>query len=421
MDALNVILLKIKQVFLRNYQMKTIYIFLISFILFGSGFAHAGPYTDSAHGDAANGVNRTSTSEYCTGNCAHCHEQHAMIGGAEPAPDSGGTGSYSDEYHHLLFRKSYTSQTDTICYDCHGTGTGYTTGIDNYSYSKNFGGNNANYDSTIKAAFDHSSTSAGPGSSHYLDDIVSEILNATSLQTANGTLWKLKNNSDPSLNPRNPCDACHNPHIAQRSCNLPGSYDPAKSAISRPSDHNNLWGDGDTDERMDNYPGTYQAPYWYNSVTYFEPYSTNTTQTGSNLPDYVTFCTDCHNTNNTIYSTNPRLPGQPRNLEQINWSSSTGDLHGQRNSTANKLRNPYSTNKVLSCLDCHEPHGSTTNVYLLRTEINGVAGVSVPDTSDDSWQNLCFGKCHNERHTHKNNCSNCHKHNGTDGMGKITF
>ena len=404
-------------------NMKRIFLGLITLMFWGSGLAYAGDYTNSAHGSTTGtgdyGVLRTSTNQYVKGHCAHCHEQHAMIGGAEPVPDSGGTSSYSDEYHHLLFRKSYTSQTDTICYNCHGAGTGYTTRIDNYSYSKNFGGNTSNYDSTIEAAFDHSSTSAGPGSSHYLDDIVTQILDAVSLQTANGTSWKLKNNSDPSLNPRNPCDACHNPHLAKRSCNLPGSYDPAKSAISRPSDHNNLWGDNDT-ERMDDYPGTYQAPYWYNLTTKYEPYSTNTIQTGSNLPDYATFCTDCHNTYNTINSTNPRLPGGSRPLEQIDWSS-TGDVHGQKSSTASHLRNPYSTNIVLSCLDCHEPHGSKTNIFLLRTEINGVAGVSVPDTSDPSWQNLCFGKCHDSRHENRADCSNCHKHNGTDGTGNIAF
>ncbi|MCK4470034.1 MAG: hypothetical protein KAU60_16985 [Desulfobacterales bacterium] len=393
--------------------MKKIFLGLITLMFLGSGLAYAGTYRDSAHGNSVDGaaigygVYRSSTSQYEEGHCAHCHEQHASIGGSEPDPDSGGTGSYSDEYHHLLFRKSYTSQTDTICYDCHGTGTAYTSGITNYSYSKNFGGNNANYDSNIKDAFGHTIA----GSSHYLPNIVTQILDVTTLKTAGNQAWQLKSNSDPSLNPRNPCDACHNPHLAKRSCNLPGSYDPTKSAISRPSNHNNLWGDDDT-ERMDDYPGTYQAPYWYNSTNY-EPYSTNTIQTGSNLPDYVTFCTDCHNTYNTINTTNPRYPGTSP-LTKIDWSSSTGDVHGQRNSTAKKLRPPYSsTNKVLSCLDCHEPHGSMTNIFLLRTEINGVAGVSVPDTSDASWQNLCFGKCHNSRHTHKNNCSTCHKHNGT--------
>ena len=395
--------------------MKRIFLWLITLIFLGSGVSYAGDYTNSAHGSSTAtgnyGVLRTSTNQYARGNCAHCHEQHASIGGGEPVPDSGGIDSYSEEYHFLLFRKSYTSQTDTICYDCHGTGTGYTTRIDNYSYSKNFGGNTSNYDSTIEAAFGHTSS----GSSHYLPNIATQILDVTNLRTAGNQAWQLKGNSDHSLNPRNPCDACHNPHRAKRSCNLPGSYDPTKSAISRPSDHNNLWGDDTTipeNERMNKY--AYQAPYWYNSTTYYEPYSTNTIQTGSNLPDYVTFCTDCHNSNNTINSTNPCLPGGPRPLTKIDWSSSTGDVHGQRNSTAKKLRPPYSsTNKVLSCLDCHEPHGSTTNVYLLRTEINGVAGVSVPDTSDASWQNLCFGKCHNERHSKKNNCSTCHKHNGT--------
>ena len=378
-------------------------------------------YVNSAHGDSGYGAHRTST-QYATGNCGHCHEMHASIGGAEPDPDSGGIqsgggGPNSDEYHFLLFRKSYASQTDTICYDCHGTGESYTTEITNHSYSRNFGGNPtaANYDSTIEAAFGHTDT----GSSHYLPDIVTQILDVTNLRTASDDPWQLTGNSDASLNPENPCNACHSPHLAQRSCNLPGAYNPASSAISRPSDHNNLWGDDDdttpTNERMNKY--AYQAPYWYGSTTNHEP-ANDGTGDGSNLPDYVTFCTDCHNTYNTIQSSNPRLPGYPRNLKQIDWGSS-GDKHGQRDSSAKRLRAPYSTNKVLSCLDCHEPHGSTNNIYLLRTEINGVADVSVPDTGDTSWKSLCFDKCHTKKHTIPG-CSGCHEHGGTYGS-KITF
>lgn len=47
----------------------------------------AGPYLNSAHGNATTGVDRASLpNTYSTGNCAHCHEQHASIGGSEPVP-----------------------------------------------------------------------------------------------------------------------------------------------------------------------------------------------------------------------------------------------------------------------------------------------------------------------------------------------
>ena len=59
------------------------------------GTALAGPYAQSAHGDAVVGVRRavsglSSPGPYVTGNCAHCHEQHASIGGSEPQPGNSG-------------------------------------------------------------------------------------------------------------------------------------------------------------------------------------------------------------------------------------------------------------------------------------------------------------------------------------------
>ena len=55
--------------------------------------AQAGLYADSSHGDTTNGVDRSTIasgySAYATGNCAHCHEQHASLGGSEPNPTGG--------------------------------------------------------------------------------------------------------------------------------------------------------------------------------------------------------------------------------------------------------------------------------------------------------------------------------------------
>ena len=87
------------------------------------------------------------------------------------------------------------------------------------------------------------------------------------------------------------------------------------------------------------------------------------------MPDYVTFCTDCHNKSSNIYSST--ISGGPRTLLPIDWS--TGDQHGAVVGAGTRvLKAPFSssTNYVLSCLDCHEPHGSP-NITLLRREVNG--------------------------------------------------
>lgn len=379
--------------------------------LFYPNIANSGPYLNSAHGNTIYGVKRSATgfpADYTQGNCAHCHEQHAGIGGSEPAPNTGGA-SGPDKF--LLFDENHTSQTVNFCFDCHtSVGSYQSGGISlNRSYSYNFGGNTnaGSYDSNILAAFSHT---VAAGSSHHLSDIVSQALGKT-MYDADGVAWSLPANI-------NPCDACHNPHIAQRNKNTP--YDATKSAISRPSDHNNKWGD-DLTERMNAAYADYQAPHWYGSTTAYEP-ANNTTANGSNLPNYVRLCTDCHNDLNTINSTNPRLPGTPRAIRKLSWKTAsavvTADGHGALNGGINYARSPYVNGgyRSLSCLDCHEPHGSPTNIDLIRSSVNGVS-ISVPNTSDASWQSFCFSACH-VRATHnssKPGCAGCHYHGGGRG------
>jgi hypothetical protein len=72
---------------------------------------------------------------------------------------------------------------------------------------------------------------------------------------------------------------------------------------------------------------------------------------------------------------------------------------------------------VLSCLDCHEPHGSS-NPYMLRTTVNGVSGLTY-DTNDNTLvQNWCE-VCHwlvpeyNPIHfSFRPYCTDCHTHGG---------
>ena len=329
-------------------------IFLI-LVFIGSGVT--GSYKESAHGDSDNGVNRSSMSGYSKGNCAHCHEMHASIEGSEPEP--AGVGSFAlfaDNFNTAKTTGTY-DQSDDFCFYCHGPSSLQVNGITNYDYSQTFGGapENANA-TTIMDAFNQASY-------HNLYDI---------WDFANKTFSFFTSGS-------NPCVACHNPHIAKRSCGIAGdegSFDPTQSAISKPSDHGNLWGDDDT-ERMDDYTTNYQPPYCWNS-TNLEPdcSSSDRVTQASKTPDYVTFCTDCHNTSNQLpsqilgsISVPPRDSGA--GVRYIDWDN---EKHGKGAADdAVCLKNPYTTdldNKVVSCLDCHEPHGAP-NAVLIRREVNG--------------------------------------------------
>ncbi len=347
-------------------------VFLLLFIILPF-YCYPGPYTSSAHGNSTYGVKRNvvELSGYSQGNCAHCHEQHASINGTEPDPTGG-----PDPF--CLFSKNFntdlTTRPDTgytrssnFCFYCHtATNSLQSGGITNYNYSRTFGGYTGSSVEGILDAFNQS------GSYHNLYDI-----------------WSFaKDNFSWFKEDSNPCVACHNPHRARRNKEHPS--DPSYTAISRPVDHESLWGD-DIDERMSNY--TYQAPYYYNETSYYEPGKTTITD-GSNLPNYNTFCLDCHSSNvpSQIWST-----GGTNQLRSIDWSIN-GDKHGQRDADGGiDINDPYSSSSlgyVLSCTDCHEPHGSPS-IMLIREEVNGgELSSSISSYHSDQWRDLC-SRCHN--------------------------
>ncbi|MFZ3138930.1 MAG: hypothetical protein WA126_16235 [Thermodesulfovibrionales bacterium] len=361
--------------------------------------AISGPYLNSSHGNSTYGVNRTSLTSfgYSKGNCVHCHEQHASIGGSEPNPTGG-----PDKYCLLAnnFNTSKTMnpyiQNDSVCFYCHiSIGTLQSPSFSNYSYSITFGGNPDATPNNIFDAFNGLSY-------HNLYDIWRLITGLSGTKTFTNF---------PSDS--NPCSGCHNIHIARRSCGKPsGSFDTTKSAISRPSDHGNLWGDG---EKMSDYTGGYQAPYWYASTNY-EP-NNSPSSDPSILPDYVTFCTDCHtSTANSVWSTT-----LSRWLRPVDWNV---EKHGigvsDGDDGAARILSPYSTtNKVLACTDCHEPHGAP-NVVLIRQEVNGGA-LSGQITTLTTLLNKELGylcrRCHQENTPGSNNWWNTHHADVTLAQG----
>ncbi len=368
----------------KNLMKRIVVLAMSVFLSLCVSSVYAGVYLDSAHGDSSDGVKRSAAgfpTDYAKGLCAHCHEQHSSIGGSEPAPSGG-----PDDY--LLFNTNHTSQTDNFCYNCHTDVSSYQTGgIVNRSYSYRAGNWSSDTVNDIKESFSYTS----PGTSHNLDDIKTFIT---------GKSWGYTSDS-------NPCNACHNPHAAQGDPIGAGSSAKTSGTrgypVSLPSLHskdNNawgLWGDGSS-EQMNDYTLTYQAPYRYGATVKYEPDASGV-QNGSNLTDYVTFCTDCHNITNTIYSTT-----LGRNLYQFNWAL---DKHGAGNAANDAHTDvvpPYleTSNYVLSCTDCHEPHGSS-NSFLIRKIVNGgtssanvvsVTTLTNPD-NDAEWKSLCL-RCHGD-------------------------
>ncbi|MBW1739753.1 MAG: hypothetical protein JRJ42_01320 [Deltaproteobacteria bacterium] len=355
-------------------------------------------YTESAHV----GVNRSTISSlgYAVGNCVHCHEQHASIEGSSHTP-----------YDFSLFAPNNPdSQTANFCFQCHkGAGSVQVGGITNYTFSKNFGGGTATF-TTIYDAFNPGIEP--PASSHNLADVLNRAVSkAAWLYTAND----------------NACIVCHNPHTAQR--NYPVTVNAmggVNTAVRKPGQHDdadyNLWGDepkatSGWNEMMSDWTANYQAPYRVGKTTY-EPAGDQTTN-GSNLPCFVQTCRPgCHRT--TVYSTE-----RGANLEPINWTNLTSEpgtrsAHGKFANGLSKTGGwtiaPYTDddtrNYVLSCTDCHEPHGST-NEWLLRTCVNGKDNISI--TEDGRWYEFCTA-CHyvkdfGSNHETYVDCSGCHGHN----------
>jgi hypothetical protein len=336
--------------------------------------AVGGPYLDSAHGNSGYGVNRSmidgNYAQFATGNCAHCHETHASLQGADPAPTGGPAA-------HTLFAAGFNvnrtqgpyAQTDDFCFYCHSDDPGPQ--VRNKDYSTAFGGGTAgDGPQSIMAAFNQASY-------HNLYDIRNFLSSDTSF-----SVWFAKHD--------NPCSACHNSHLAKRNWDSGLSEFPLLSAVSIPGNSAGLWGET---EVMSGHFG-YEAPFAFADSR--EPGGVGD-QDGSKTPDYVGFCTTCHNADKTIVSTTLN-----REIRKINWGN-TGlyqDKHGAlARDGASNFREPYlraapfKSNFILSCLDCHESHGSE-NIMLLRRRING-ENLEGTITSTDAMSYLCK-RCHQD-------------------------
>jgi cytochrome c553 len=328
-------------------------------------------YAESAHGDPISGVNR-SEAGHDIGHCANCHDTFSEA-------------TCGDNLFMLFAPTNADDQIHNFCFQCHkgeGSVQEGEGGITNYTYSKNFGGGDATF-TTIYDAFNTIT-----GSSHNLKDIQNYVTGIAGFTSDS-----------------NPCVVCHNPHTAQDNhpVTVYETLGGVNTAIRRPLDYQdrntNLWGDEDyitsgyemTKDLLQLYGYSYQAPYFGDKTdpdweVSYEP-AGDATSDGSNLPNFITFCIDCHGAD---------VPSVERGrpLRKIDWANAVhGSLHNFDAPSPYARIAPYADsdfNYVLICTDCHEPHGSQ-NEWLLRTTINGKNNISV--TVDGEWSEVC-NACH---------------------------
>jgi predicted CXXCH cytochrome family protein len=189
------------------------------------------------------------------------------------------------------------------------------------------------------------------------------------------------------------CISCHNVHI------VTGKYweaDQGKSPVTRFTNNTEVWGD-DAGEKMDVLTASLGGVY---QKLDGDPFVANV------LPDYVTFCQDCHGDLwNGSEPHGPASADTPVPWYSGKFTNSCPDwntcgyyeewpriplLRGYQSGS----KDPYSqeqriagVNYILSCLDCHEAHGSQFDSNF-RTVINNAS------VSNLDWNNGICNKCH---------------------------
>ncbi|MBI4792693.1 MAG: hypothetical protein HY789_08220, partial [Deltaproteobacteria bacterium] len=130
---------------------------LLSLMLLTAPRSIAGPYTASAHGNSTDGADRTLLTDYSTGNCSHCHEQHGSMDGQEAVPLDGEpsvfalfTGNFNDAAQTGPYL-----QADNLCFSCHISAGALQSGggITNKQYVNVFAGYPVTYATDILGAF----------------------------------------------------------------------------------------------------------------------------------------------------------------------------------------------------------------------------------------------------------------------------
>jgi hypothetical protein len=240
--------------------------------------------------------------------------------------------------------------------------------------------------------------------------------------------------SDPAWARKIQCSTCHNPAI------VTGKTRDGGYPLTLPTDDTMPW----MQKIIDGWP-TLDTPPWPHDtpprpLIYAQPFKDDPNPDilgdevleldANELPDYTTFCQTCHRQVSGRYGTSnnySRLRYDPIRYIKGDGGgtiSTHGLARGRESSTELlRLKEPFYSlrtdpqgnvvnNLYLSCVDCHEAHGSY-NVFLLRTKINGKPGVVVD--ADGRFYHIC-NKCH----FIENPWSGGYPHGGPGEMGERT-
>lgn len=252
--------------------------------------------------------------------------------------------------------------------------------------------------------------------------------------------------SDPVWARKIQCTTCHNPAV------VTGKTRDGGYPLTLPTDDTMPW----MQKIIDGWP-TLDTPPWPHDtpprpLIYAQPFKNDPNADilgdeileldANEMPDYTTFCQTCHRQVSGRYGTSnnySRLRYDPIRFIKGDGGGTiaTHGLARGRESSTDLLRliEPFYSlrtdpqgnvvnNLYLSCIDCHEPHGSY-NVFLIRTKVNGKTGVVVD--ADGRFYSLC-SKCHHIENPwtggyphggpgdmNERTCIECHHHSAGGG------
>ncbi|HFC98384.1 MAG TPA: hypothetical protein ENJ40_08025 [Thermosulfurimonas dismutans] len=361
-------------------------------VLLAPAVLYAGVYTSSIHGSPTYGVARDSiynNYNVSRGNCLHCHEMHASVGGSEPAPTGGAPSPYG------LFEFE-----EKVCFYCHGTN------------SHNVPPLSKDIEALFQKKYRHPVERSG-------------LHKKPAFKETEADLRPPNRHSE--------CVDCHNPHAVQRETHTMGS--PPGNYTS-PQDNNRVSG---VLRGTFGVEPNWQAQDWTVPTTFTELRPDKNSPAGGAEREYQ-LCLKCHsyyglgsaeNTGTGVTTiTGPSgvsLTDQALEFSPYNYSGHPVTVAADNrpggyapkalidSSYGSRLKPPWDTHvgqQTMYCSDCHGedaateikgPHGSDAKFMLVdgRTwpEAPSVCGGGLWTLSDIAsstcWQDhLLCAKCH---------------------------